>query len=74
MANKAKEPRTDLQVVMDCNELAREFYQLHGYVVPEGYRFDQASHPQEQLMWRLASLATVALTDTDPEDALTVPR
>lgn len=63
--------RTDEEVVADCNDLAREFYKLHGYDVPAGYRFDQATHPQELSMWQMAMVAYDKCTGTDVEDALT---
>lgn len=65
-----KQSRTNRQIVEDCNSLARLFYSAHGYQVPEGYRFDRASHPQELGMWNLAVLAFDYLQDTDVEDAL----
>lgn len=39
------------------NTLAREFYQMEGYVVAEDYDFEKAQHPQEQRMWELALLS-----------------
>jgi hypothetical protein len=56
----------DLTSVRDKgNELAREFYRLQGYVVPEGYRFDKATHPQESRCWDMAHAAFDMLTGTD---------
>lgn len=40
-----------------ANRLARLLYAAHGYVQREGYAFDAASHPQERLMFRLATIA-----------------
>jgi hypothetical protein len=62
--------RSDAQIVTQTNELARIFYARHGNQVPEGYRFDQAIHPQERLMWIMACDAQLELTETDPNDAL----
>lgn len=45
------------EIIDDCNALARLFYKAHGYQVDEGYRFDTATHPQEQGMWNLAVIA-----------------
>ena len=70
MAKKKSKERTDQQVVDQTNELARLFYKSHGYVVPEGYRFDQATHPHEHGMWILACIAQEELMLTDPNDAL----
>jgi hypothetical protein len=62
--------RTDAQIVAEANGLARTFYKLHGCEVREGYRFDEAVHPQEQSMWLMAIAAFAELRDTDVEDAL----
>ncbi len=35
--------RTDKQVVEQTNELARQLYELRGYHVRQGYRFDKAT-------------------------------
>lgn len=50
------------------NGLARRFYAEMGYVVREGYRFDEATHPQERLCWRLAVIACEEYDGTDLED------
>lgn len=42
---------------LEINSLARVFYMLNGYKVEGGYRFQDARHPQEKLMWRMAALA-----------------
>lgn len=62
--------RTDADIVRQTNELARQFYAIRGYVRPDGYRFDRATHPHEQEAWACACLAQRELTETDPEDAL----
>lgn len=62
--------RTDEQIVKQTNEVARELYALRGYQVPEGYRFDLATHPHEVEAWDGACLAQVILTATDPNEAL----
>ena len=64
------ELRTEQELVDDANELARQFYALMGYEVPEGYRFDRASHPHEVMVWRQAVLAYDLIEGTDVEDAL----
>lgn len=61
---------TDREIVDKCNGLARLFYAANGYEVPEGYRFDQATHPQERGMWNLAAIAYDHIADTDVENAL----
>ena len=65
-----QEPRTSHEIVKDANALARVFYSLLGYQVGEGYRFDQATHPQEVAMWRMAVIAYENIEGTDVEDAL----
>jgi hypothetical protein len=60
----------DQQLVDECNELARKFYLAHGNQVDEGYRFDRATHPQEQSMWNLAVIAYDFIDGTDIEDAI----
>jgi hypothetical protein len=62
---------TDQEIVDKCNALARDFYRMGGYQVPDGYRFDEATHPQEQAMWVMACHAFRELLFTDPDDALT---
>jgi len=48
-----------------AQELAREFYRLRGYVVPEGYRFDRATHPHEQMCWAMAAAAFDMIEGTE---------
>jgi hypothetical protein len=62
--------RTDREIVNQTNALARELYRLRGYVVPEGYRFDQSTHPHMLEAWAGACAAQIMLTETDPDDAL----
>ena len=62
--------KTDEEIVAAGLQLAREFYKAHGYEVPEGYKFYDARHPQEQGMWNLAVIAFELLTGTDLNDAL----
>lgn len=65
-----REPRTEEMIVADANRLAKIFYGLLGYTVKDGYRFDQARHPQEQAMWKMAVIAYENIEGTDVEDAL----
>ena len=62
--------RTARQIIDQTNILARRLYSLWGYTVPEGYRFDSATHPQEIAAWEAACEAQIVLTDTDPMDAV----
>jgi hypothetical protein len=50
------------------NEFARECYKLMGYIVPEDYRFDKATHPQEQLCWQIAVAACEHFHGTDLQE------
>lgn len=70
MAKAKKKVKTDREVVDRANELARVFYKAHGYQVEEGYRFDQAFHPQERGMFNLAAIAFDFIEGTDVEAAL----
>ena len=63
-------PRTDAEIVADCNELAREFYALRGYHVEKGYRFDQATHPHEREAWAQACFAYDFIEGTEVDMAL----
>lgn len=65
-----KEMRSPEQIVSQTLDLARALYEIRGYLVPEGYRFDKATHPHEIEAWRAACAAQEMLTDTDPENAL----
>lgn len=65
--------RTAQEIIDQTNELARQFYAIMGYEVPEGHQFDGETinrHPQERQCWRMACAAQLLLTDTDVEDAL----
>lgn len=62
--------KTDTQLVADANDLARMIYSLQGYQVPTGYRFDQATHPQEVVCWHMAIVAYEHINGTDIENAL----
>lgn len=62
--------RSDQEIVRQTNVLARQLYRLRGYDVPEGYRFDQSTHPHAREAWEGARAAQLMLTETDPDDAL----
>lgn len=61
---------TSEEIVQLANVLARELYAIRGYVVPEGYRFDRATHPHEVDAWRGARAAFELLRETDLDVAL----
>lgn len=61
------------QAIVDrANDLARIFYGCMGCSVPDGYRFDKATHPQERLCWACAVEAMCELRGEDVEDALSI--
>jgi len=62
--------RTDRQLVDTANALARRFYARMGYQVPEGYRFDEATHPHEVMCWENAVDAFTIIADVSVYDAL----
>jgi hypothetical protein len=70
MSTETETFRTSREIVDDANALARVFYGMLGYQVEPGYRFDQATHPQEQSMWNMAVVAYENIEGTDVEDAL----
>lgn len=60
---------TDAEIIARANDLARKFYAVQGYTVPEGHRFDQATHPQEMGVWEMACIAFEELCQTDVANA-----
>ena len=62
--------RTDQEIVDQTNALARKFYEMQGYKVPDDFKFYLAHHPQEVAAWDMAVTAQLELTDTDADDAL----
>lgn len=58
------------QIIENANALARRFYGRMGYVVPKGYRFDRATHPQERMCWHMVCDAAEEYFDTDLEEVL----
>jgi len=57
------------EIVDKALELARQFYESHGYEVEKGYKFYESTHPQEQAMWNLACIAYEHIEGTEVEDA-----
>lgn len=62
--------RTNQEIVDQTNAIARIIYSHDGYEVPNGYRFDKATHPQETSAWSAACDIQLYMTQTDPNDAL----
>lgn len=65
-----KRPRTNKEIIAGANAMAREFYEMHGFQSPEGFRFDKAPRSRERGMWDLACVAFEAIEGTDVESAL----
>lgn len=61
-------PGTSDRILAEANALAREAYRLMGYVAREGYRFDKARGPREQLCWRFAVVAYDHLAATEIDE------
>ena len=63
-------PRTPQEILDQTNRLSRDLYAIRGYLVPEGYEFHNATHPQEREAWAMACIAQYELTGTDLDDVL----
>ncbi len=65
--------RTDEQIVMETNDLARLMLSElvgTGYEAPEGHKFWEAKDPRSQKAWAAAVKAMELITKTDVEDTL----
>jgi hypothetical protein len=65
--------RTDEQIVMETNELARLLLADiigTGYEAPEGHKFWEATDPRSEKAWAAAVKAMELITKTEVEDAL----
>ncbi|MFG6101218.1 hypothetical protein U2F10_03125 [Leptothoe sp. EHU-05/26/07-4] len=65
-----EEYKTSEEVVAEGNYLAKLFYASMGCRVPEGYKFYEATHPQEIGCWNLAVIAYAHIEGTDLEECL----
>ena len=68
----SKSPQQEMepeQLVKQANQLAREFYTHYGHQVPEDFRFDQSTQPEEARMWCLACRAIEMLWQEDAYQA-----
>lgn len=64
--------RSPKQILDQTHDLAVEFYALQGYdhnTANHGYLFD-SQHPTEQLMWHMACMAQLEITETDVNELL----
>lgn len=57
-----------IEIVNQAIELANQFYQQHGYVSREGFKFWQSPHPQERLMFDMACTAFDLIQGTEVMD------
>jgi hypothetical protein len=62
--------KTVADIVHEGNTLARLFYGSMGYVVPDDYKFYEATHPQEVGCWNQAVIAYDHIEGTDLDDCL----
>lgn len=66
----AGKPRTDREIVLQTEALARAVLGLLGYEAPKTTALRKSKNPRAALAWQIASLAQRHLTDTNPEDAV----
>lgn len=62
-------PRSDLEIVEQTEELARELAQQDGFTLESG-NFRRSQNPRVITYWERACTAQRLLTGTDPEDAI----
>ena len=62
--------KTEKEIVDQCNQLARLFYEMHGCEVPDDFKFYDAHHPTETGCWNMAVAAYSHIEGTDVEDCL----
>ncbi|WP_417212106.1 hypothetical protein [Acinetobacter venetianus] len=66
-----EKPRSTKEIIEQTNALARQFYAEMGYVETRTeFMFYASQHPTEKLMWRLACIAQLELTETDPDELI----
>lgn len=66
-----EKPRSTNEIIEQTNALARQFYAEMGYVETRTeFMFYASKHPTERLMWRLACIAQLELTETDPDELI----
>lgn len=62
--------KTDLELVNDCNYVAREFFRLLGYCAPADYKFYRSGYPRAALAWTMAKTAAEWLCGHEMDDAV----
>jgi len=70
MSQQSETTRSPQEIIAEANELAREFYRIQGYAVPDDYVFSESEHPRAKAAWRLAVAAYEHLRATDLEEVL----
>lgn len=67
-----KKRRSDEEILVQTNKLARRLYGLMGYKVNKSFKFyvdnHRPLHPTEKLCWNLAREAQLVLTKTNVDD------
>lgn len=62
--------RSDLEIVVQTNELAAALSLHFGFVAPEGHRFDKREDFRDRRPWIMACFAQEVITLTNPDDAI----
>lgn len=62
--------RSPLEIIETARSLARKLYARMGCAVPAGYRFEDATHPQERLCWQMACDAFETIDGTEIAEVL----
>ena len=64
------ETLSDREILDKANGLARDFNEMLGFSVPEGFRFYRSENPRAQAAWAMAVLASEVLCGHEMHDAL----
>ena len=62
--------RTDLEIIVQTNELARKLAKISGWEINENFVFFNSINPRAKMYWDFACEAQLELSDTDPMDVL----
>ena len=63
-------PKSNEEIILEANELARKFYKMLGKERSEDFNFFSATHPEEARMWNQAVIAYDHINGADVENAL----
>jgi hypothetical protein len=69
-APHSSKPRSDQQIVDECNALARQFYKMQGCEQSADFKFYEATHPAEAGCWNMAALAYDHIEGTEVDECL----